>query len=147
MGQSTDTIKGLVTEGATLKKELTKLKARAEKQASAISEKSKPLEERLSEINAQLLELGVGDYLGIKGEVAKVIEPAATLKPTNEEVEAARLILGDKFDKHITETRTVTYAPNKSFRAIAEALLTPEDASKVIKLFEKPSTPYVKWVN
>jgi hypothetical protein len=154
MGQSADTIKALVTEGAACKKELNKLADKKKKLENTLAEKTKALAElakphadRVEEINAQLLELGAGDYFGDHGELAKVIAPAATLKPTNEEIEASRLIVGDFFDKLIAETRTVTYAPNKSFRGIAEALLSPEDAAKVIKLFEKPSTPYVKWAN
>lgn len=147
MGQSADTIKALVTEGAACKKELNRLSDRLDSHTKIINDKKKPYAVRLDEINAQLVELGEGDYEGSKGEIAKVIAPAAALKPTTEEIEASRKILGKNFPTLIAENRSVVYTPNKSFRTIAEALLPAAVAAKVIKLFEKPSTPYVKWVN
>lgn len=125
MSQAADTVRSLVSEGAELKKKIADSKR------------------RLDEITAQLVDMGAGDYGGEHGETAKVIQPGPQLKPSSEDIEAAKDLAGDHFTKLFD--RTIAYAPKKGFREIAEALLTPGLCKKLIALCEKASSAYVKW--
>lgn len=126
MSQSTDTISGLVTEGAAIK-----ARAKADKK-------------RLEEIEAQLIELGAGDYTGEGDTACKVIQPSPGIKVADGDIEPAREICGDEAFKKLFD-RLVSYKPVKAFREVAEALLTAGKVKKLVALVEKPASPYVKW--
>lgn len=126
MSQSADTIRSLVSEGAKLKSEI-ELKTK-----------------RLKEITAQLVELGAGDYEGDGGEKCKVIQPSASIKPTAEDIEAARELVSEDHFKMLFD-REVKFSATKAFRELAEKLLTPAKAKKLIGLVEKASAAFVKW--
>jgi len=143
MSLALDDIKTLVSEGSVLKDKLSRLKKQLDRKKFVVEEAAKPLNERLGQINELLLEQGKGDYLGEKGEKAAVVEPSPTFKPTDEEVEAARVICGDHFGLLFEEKKS--FVPNKSFRAVAKALLKEADYTRLIAMCEKPSTAYVKW--
>jgi threonine aldolase len=100
-------------------------------------------QDALKEIEAHLIERGAGTYEGAAGESCTVIVPNPVIKPTADEIEAAREAAGDAADKLFT--KVVSYAPVKAFREVVAALLSKAKAKKLIALCEKTSSPFVKW--
>lgn len=101
----------------------------------------KDLTAELKGIEAELLEAGGGE--DADGRKATVIEATTTLAEP-EDIEAAKALAGDEAFKKLFEKST-SHKPVKSFREIAQALLTPAKARKLIELCEKPKAAWLKW--
>ena len=117
-------IKSTVTQGAKLKRE--------------IADRS----DELKRITALLITLTPGDYQGEQGEVAKVVQSSAAIKPSSAVIGQVRAIVDpDIFTKLFD--RIVSWKPVQNFRSVVAAVLTPAKAQKVVALCEVDCAPYV----
>lgn len=138
----------------------------------AIDARQKIDAKRITQLKQDLIACGAGDYLGSKGGKATVITPASSLAINDAALDEAQTNLESVhfkklFEKHegwVMREDAIDYAREnlepahfkklfekvtsytlvKGFRDIAGALLTAAKASRLIKLFEKPNSAYVK---
>jgi hypothetical protein len=103
----------------------------------------KAKKKRLEDIKAQLTTLEPGIYAADNGRTVQIIQPGPAIKPKEEQVEAAREMIGDEPTFKKLFERITTWKAVKAFREIALAILPTKKAQKIIEICEVDSTPYV----
>lgn len=98
---------------------------------------------RLDELKKEFIKAGQGTYTGESpGESVQVIFPAPSIRPDGVAIEAVKKAVGAEiFGKLFT--RIVKFSPDKGFRSLVGALLTPAKSAKVLALCEVPTSPRI----